>query len=50
MVSKLKGKFMPKYYQLNLFRQMKNLKQKGMSVKEYNEEFYRSNIRDGHIE
>jgi hypothetical protein len=50
MVAKLKGKFMPKDYQLNIFRQMKNMKQKGMSVKEYTEEFYRLNIRAGHIE
>ena len=35
MVSKLKAKFLPKYYHLNLFKQMQNLKQKGMSVKEY---------------
>jgi len=50
MVEKMKGKFTPKDYQLNLFRQMKNMKQKGMSVKEYIEEFYRLNIRVGHIE
>lgn len=29
---------------------MQNLKQKGMSVKEYTEEFYRLNIRIGHVE
>ena len=28
MVSRLKGKFMPKDYQLNLFRQLQNLRQK----------------------
>jgi predicted DsbA family dithiol-disulfide isomerase len=50
MVAKLKGKFMPRDYQLNIFRQMQNLKQRGMSVKEYTEEFYKLNIRVGHIE
>eukprot|EP00253_Pinus_taeda_P002204 PITA_02204 len=50
MVSNLKAKFLPKDYHLNLFKQMQNLKQKGMSVKEYTEEFYRLNIRIGHVE
>jgi hypothetical protein len=47
MVSKLKAKFMPKYYQINLFRKLQNLRQKGMTVKGYTEEFYRMNIRTG---
>jgi uncharacterized protein YjbK len=33
-----------------MFRRMKNLRQKLMSVKEYTEEFYRLNIRAGHRE
>lgn len=33
MLSRLKGKFMPKDYQLNLFIQLQNLRQKGMVVK-----------------
>jgi hypothetical protein len=45
MVDKLKAKFMPKNYQINLFRKLQNLRQKGMMVKEYTEEFYRLNIR-----
>jgi hypothetical protein len=45
MVAKLKAKFMPKYYQINLFRKLQNLRQKGMTVKEYTEEFYKLNIR-----
>jgi hypothetical protein len=45
MVSKLKEKFMPKDYQINLFRKLQNLRQKGMTVKEYTEEFYKMNIR-----
>jgi hypothetical protein len=47
MVAKLKAKLMPKYYQINLFRKMQNLRQKGMTVKEYTEEFYRLNIITG---
>lgn len=50
MVSKLKAKFFPKDYHLDLFKQFQNLKQKGMSVKEYIEEFYRLSIRVGHVE
>jgi hypothetical protein len=46
MVAKMKAKFMPKYYQINLFRKLQNLRQKGMIVKEYTEEFYKLNIRD----
>jgi hypothetical protein len=50
MVAKLKAKFIPKYYQINMFRRLQNLRQKGLSVKEYTEEFYRLNIRAGHRE
>jgi hypothetical protein len=50
MVTKMKAKFIPRYYQINLFRRMQNLRQKGMTVKEYTEEFYRINIREGHRE
>jgi hypothetical protein len=48
MVAKLKAKFIPKDYQINMFRRLQNLRQKGLSVKEYTEEFYRLNIRAGH--
>jgi hypothetical protein len=50
MVAKMKAKFIPKDYQITLFRRMKNLRQKLMSVKEYIEEFYKINIREGHWE
>jgi hypothetical protein len=33
MVAKMKAKFMPKYYHINLFREMQNLRQKGITVK-----------------
>jgi hypothetical protein len=50
MVAKLKVKFMPKDYHINLFRKMQNLKQKGMTVKEYTKEFYKLNIKIGQRE
>lgn len=50
MVEKLKGKFMPQDYQLNIFIPIYNLKKIGMSVKEYTEEFYKLNIRVGQLE
>ena len=50
MVAKLKAKFIPKDYQINLYRRLQNLKQRGLLVKEYTEEFYRLNIRDGQKE
>lgn len=50
MVAKFKSKFMPKDYQLNLFRQLQNLRQKSMMVKKYIEELYRLNIIVGFIE
>jgi hypothetical protein len=50
MVAKMKAKFIPKDYQITMFRRMHNLRQKPVSVKEYTEEFYRINIREGHRE
>ena len=50
MVENMKAKFIPKDYQITLFRRMQNLRQKLMTVKEYIEEFYRLNIRAGHQE
>jgi hypothetical protein len=50
MVAKLKAKFMPKFYQINLFRKLQNLRQKGMTVKEYTEELYKQNIKAGQRE
>jgi hypothetical protein len=50
MVAKLKDKFIPKDYQINLFRRLRNLRKKGMAVKEYTEDFYKLNIKDGQRE
>jgi hypothetical protein len=47
LVAKLKEKFNLKDYQINLFIILQNLRQKILSVKEYIEEFYKLNIRDG---
>jgi hypothetical protein len=47
MVAKMKAKFIPKYYQINLFRKLKNLRHKGMIVKEYTEKFYSLTIKTG---
>eukprot|EP00253_Pinus_taeda_P021135 PITA_21135 len=50
MVAKLKGRFLPKDYQVELYRQVQNLRQKGMTIKEYTEEFYHVNLRDGYTD
>eukprot|EP00253_Pinus_taeda_P013177 PITA_13177 len=50
MVAKLKGRFVPKDYQVKLYRRVQNLWQKGMTVKEYMEEFYRVNLRAGYTD
>jgi Icc-related predicted phosphoesterase len=50
MIAKMKAKFIPRDYQITLFRRMQNLRQKMMTVKEYSEEFYKMNIRVGHRE
>jgi hypothetical protein len=50
MIAKMKEKFIPRDYQITLFRRIQNLRQKLMIVKEYMEEFYQLNIRVGHQE
>jgi hypothetical protein len=50
MIAKMKAKFIPRDYQITLFRRMQNLRQKLMIVKEYTEEFYRLNIKVGNCE
>ena len=50
MIANMKAKFIPRDYQITLFKRMKNLRQKLMKVKEYIEEFYKLNIRAGHWE
>eukprot|EP00253_Pinus_taeda_P009358 PITA_09358 len=50
MVAKLKGRFLYKDYQVELYRRVQNLKQKVMNVQEYTEEFYRVNLHAGYTE
>eukprot|EP00253_Pinus_taeda_P022252 PITA_22252 len=50
MVAKLKGIFLPRDYQIVLHRQVQNLRQRGLTVKQYMEEFYRVNLRVGYTE
>jgi hypothetical protein len=50
MIAKMKAKFIPRDYQITLFRRMQNLRQKLMIVKEYTEELYKLNIKAGHRE
>ena len=47
MLNKIKSQFMPKDYQLTLIRQLHNLRQNGMTVKQYTKEFYKLIIRVG---
>ena len=48
MMVKLKDKFLPKDYQLSLYRKTENLRQRLLIVKEYMEEIYKVNIREGY--
>ena len=50
MVTKIKKNFLPADYQLNLLRKIQNLRQKDMSVNYYTKEFYRLDIRFGHVD
>ena len=50
MVTKLKAKFIPTDYELELFKKLKNLKQKDMTMKYYTKEFYNLTIQFGHRE
>eukprot|EP00253_Pinus_taeda_P020323 PITA_20323 len=50
MVAKLKGRFLRRDYQIALHRQVQNFRQRGLIVKEYIEEFYWVNLRDGYTE
>lgn len=49
MVEKMKSKLLPKDYQLTLYKHMKNIKQQIMTMREYIEEFYKVNLREGYV-
>lgn len=46
MTTKMKAQFLPKDYQVSLFRKLQHLKQKELSVQSYTKEFYKLNIED----
>lgn len=50
MVAKLKGKFLPRDYEVQLFKKLQSLKQKDLNVKKYTNEFYKFSIRVGRDE
>ena len=50
MVANMRAKFLPKYYQLILYRQVQNLRKILLIVREYIEEFYKVNLRVGYVE
>lgn len=50
MLSKMKSKFLPKYYHLTLYKQVQNIKQREIIVRAYIEEFYKFNLRAGYVE
>ena len=50
MVNKVKKMFLYVDYQVSLLRHMQNLRQRDMTMKEYTEEFYRLDIRSGHVD
>ena len=49
MVVKMRDNFFPKYYQLIMYRQVQNLRKRLLTVREYTEEFYKVNLRDGYV-
>ena len=50
MVAKMRAKFLPKDYKLSLYRQMQNLRQILLTVREYTKEFYKVILRAGYVE
>ena len=48
MLTKLKAKFIPTDYELELLKRLKNLEKKDMTMKDYTKEFYKLTIRSGH--
>ena len=49
IVPKMGDNFFPKYYQLIMYRQVLNLWKILLTVREYNEEFYKVNLRAGYV-
>ena len=49
MVTKMRAKFLPKDYHLILYRQVQNLRQILLTVREYTKEFYKVNLSAGYV-
>lgn len=50
MLEKVRQKFLPKDFQISLFKQMQNLKKRTMTVKEHTKEFNKINLSARYIE
>lgn len=50
MMDKMKDKFLPDDYKVQLYKKMQGLKQKDMDVQKYTEEFHKLDIRAAHDE
>ena len=50
MVTKIRAKFFPRYYQLIMYTQVQNLRKRMLTVREYTEELYKVNLRAGYVE
>jgi len=50
MFARMKSKCLRKDYQISLYRQVHNLEQRMMTIKEYTEEFYKVNLKAGYVE
>lgn len=50
MVAKLKGNFLPKDYEIQLYKRLQGLRQKEQDVKAYTDEFLKLSIRSGREE
>lgn len=50
MIGNMKKRCLISYYQVNMLRRMHNLREKDMIVKEYTKEFYKLDIKFGHVD
>lgn len=49
-MAKLKGNFLPKDYEIQLYKRLQGLRQKEQDVKEYTDEFLKLSIKSGREE
>ena len=50
VVEKMRDKFFPKDYQLIMYKQVHNLRKRLLIVRDYTEELYKVNLREGYVE